>query len=678
MKKRLIGILLIMCMLMTILPVLAMAATQEVSILSYPTKIVYKVGEGFDTTGLKVVKNANGKETNVNSKMNFYTSKTVELTQGRPFTTAGTKVVELRYEGKKMAEYTIKVTADSDTAKTDKMKALPALSLYKVDYRNPKDAKELTAPNMWSNWNAPYRLSPGGDIHGEIPWGTVLEATATDGMWIKVKYAGRECYIFHDKASKVSEPDIVCSPWAKEQLKYYNGYIGTKNEWPNAKNDWTKAINRGDMAVMIFLAFNNGEAPYQDDMPFYKKEHFTDIKFNDFIDGKNVGAAANFLASMGVIPSGGKFNAAGNLTYGEFSEFIIKLSVYMDKYYYDGNLGILNESGIKKFLIGGDTSASAKITKEQARIMCEKYSCWFWETYDMQVEATHGGSLMASGGTFVINVGLGKYPNQPYLVIDADGKGELSNTKMQKFKVTYKKSVPKFNKRNATLLVDDTFSMKLFTIQTENGKYLAIDGLPQNGSRLITQDKEFLWWINSNIQGGYAAGSNVNIMVPGFYDQRLNASGRSSKDGTHIITWYEENKWRDAASDHDYPFNTNFTFHMVNGPNSNVPTVPTKYLHGVNIQSYPTKTTYKVGEGFDATGFKVMYLDENNGGKVTDITSDYKFVTSDGVLLTQGYKFTTPGTKIVAIVEKDADIKTLYTSAYTKSNHEGKIFITVN
>ena len=553
------------------------------------------------------------------------------------------------------------------------MTPLPARTLYKVDYRNAKDDKSVTAPDMWNNWNAPYRLSPDGDIQGEIPWGTVLEATATDGMWIKVKYAGRECYIFHNKASKVSEPDIVCSPWAKERLSYYNGYIGTKNEWPNTKNDWTKPITRGDMAAMLFLAFNNGEPPYQDDTPFYKKEHFTDLKFNDFIDGKNVGAAAHYLASMGIIPSGGKFNAAGTVTYGEFSQCIIKLSAYMDKYYYDGNLGALNEAGIKKFAIGGDTSASAKITKEQARIMCEQYSCWFWETYDMKVEATHGASLMASGGTFVINVGLGKYPKQPYLVIGSDGKGELSNTRMQNFKVTYKKTVPKFNERNSTLLVDNTLGMKLFTIQTENGKYLAIDGLPKNGSRLITQDKEFLWWINSDIQGGYVAGSTVNIMVPGFYDQRLNASGRSSKDGTHIITWYTENKWRYAGSDPDYPFNTNFTFYMVHGSNSNTPTVPSKYLHGVNIQSYPAKTTYKVGEAFDTTGFKIMYLDENNGGKITDVAADYKFVTSDGVVLTQGYKFTTPGTKIVEIVKKDTDIKNLY----TRVRSEGKIFITV-
>jgi len=88
-----------------------------VNVLSYPTKKNYEIGEGFDKAGLDVVYYANGKQTNINDKITFYTSKTVELTQGRPFTTAGNKVVELRYEGKKVAEYTITVTEKQVKAK---------------------------------------------------------------------------------------------------------------------------------------------------------------------------------------------------------------------------------------------------------------------------------------------------------------------------------------------------------------------------------------------------------------------------------------------------------------------------------------------------------------------------------------------------------------------------------
>ncbi len=77
---------------------------------SYPAKTTYKVGEGFDITGLNAAINEGGVDKNVNDKITFYTSKTVELTQGRPFTTTGTKVVEIRYGGDKIAEYTIVVT----------------------------------------------------------------------------------------------------------------------------------------------------------------------------------------------------------------------------------------------------------------------------------------------------------------------------------------------------------------------------------------------------------------------------------------------------------------------------------------------------------------------------------------------------------------------------------------
>lgn len=81
----------------------------SVQVKTYPTATTYKLGDGFDTTGVKVVTKNGSTETDVSDKVTFYTSKTVELTQGRPFTTTGKKVVEIRYNGEKMAEYTIVV-----------------------------------------------------------------------------------------------------------------------------------------------------------------------------------------------------------------------------------------------------------------------------------------------------------------------------------------------------------------------------------------------------------------------------------------------------------------------------------------------------------------------------------------------------------------------------------------
>lgn len=64
----------------------------------------------IDGSNYKAVIGEGDKETNVNGKITFYTSKTVQLTQGRKFTTTGTKVVEIRFDGKKVSAYTITVT----------------------------------------------------------------------------------------------------------------------------------------------------------------------------------------------------------------------------------------------------------------------------------------------------------------------------------------------------------------------------------------------------------------------------------------------------------------------------------------------------------------------------------------------------------------------------------------
>ena len=81
-----------------------------VQVKSYPGKTTYALGEGFDTSGVLAVIRTGGSEKDISDKVSFYTSRTVELTQGRPFTTTGKKVVEIRYNGEKIAEYTIVVT----------------------------------------------------------------------------------------------------------------------------------------------------------------------------------------------------------------------------------------------------------------------------------------------------------------------------------------------------------------------------------------------------------------------------------------------------------------------------------------------------------------------------------------------------------------------------------------
>ncbi len=84
-------------------------AKTTVQVKTYPEKTTYALGEGFDTAGVLAVIQSGGTEKDISGNVSFYTSKTVNLTQGRPFTTTGKKVVEIRYNGEKIAEYTIVV-----------------------------------------------------------------------------------------------------------------------------------------------------------------------------------------------------------------------------------------------------------------------------------------------------------------------------------------------------------------------------------------------------------------------------------------------------------------------------------------------------------------------------------------------------------------------------------------
>lgn len=90
------------------------------NILSVPTKTVYAVGDGFDIAGARAVnKHRDGTIVEETENLKFFTSKTVELTQDRPFTTTGTKVVEIRHanSGVKWAEYTITVSEKGAASK---------------------------------------------------------------------------------------------------------------------------------------------------------------------------------------------------------------------------------------------------------------------------------------------------------------------------------------------------------------------------------------------------------------------------------------------------------------------------------------------------------------------------------------------------------------------------------
>ena len=263
---------------------------------------------------------------------------------------------------------------------------------------------------------------------------------------------------------------------------------------------------------------------------------------------------ANRLAYWGVVPTG-KFNPSSTVTYGEMTNYLYKLMAYDDKYIAEGGRQDFTKADIAKFGIGGNTSANAKCTIEQAKILCDKAFLWRQEVgYKSSAKSEAAGensngrvgvAFVATGDLYTIKTCLGTKGQQPYLVINAEGKGELSSSKTQSYRITYK----------GMKLNEDGDPLTLCTIQTVDGKYLATSGLPMNGSRLITRTASYVWEIRLGPQLDY---QQLNYMVSADNQwQVLNASGWNTADGTPIITW----NWNQGQGGDNY--NCAFIFEKV-------------------------------------------------------------------------------------------------------------------
>ncbi|PHV71375.1 hypothetical protein CS063_04815 [Sporanaerobium hydrogeniformans] len=115
MKKRFMGILLTLCMVLTLLPTTVLAAI-NVTILSYPAKTEYTVGEGFDRTGIKAVVTIGGEKKDISNEISFRNSGNVTLKQGTVFATkAGKQEITLRWTapGEKTSQIVGKYTVTS-------------------------------------------------------------------------------------------------------------------------------------------------------------------------------------------------------------------------------------------------------------------------------------------------------------------------------------------------------------------------------------------------------------------------------------------------------------------------------------------------------------------------------------------------------------------------------------
>ncbi len=97
MTKRCMGILLTLCMMLTLLPTTVLAA-EDVTILSYPAKTEYAVGEGFDRTGIKATAMVGGEIRDISGEISFRNFGNVTLEQGTVFATkAGKQEITLRW-----------------------------------------------------------------------------------------------------------------------------------------------------------------------------------------------------------------------------------------------------------------------------------------------------------------------------------------------------------------------------------------------------------------------------------------------------------------------------------------------------------------------------------------------------------------------------------------------------
>lgn len=390
----------------------------------------------------------------------------------------------------------------------------------------------------------PYRLTKGGEIVGNVPSSTIIEVISLDGDWAKVKYKGVEYYMWASKLNKVAAPTIVMSPWAKKWLANFDdNYYGIAGEWKNVKEDWTKPITRNDMANILvgdIMGGIYGGHSVRYNLPGAFKGA-DELKFSD-TQAFNPGR----LLYWGVVPKG-KFNGTKQITYGEYTELLVKLMAYDKKMNAGGGGPTFTKKDIEKFAIGGNTKSNAKITMEQAKIIAQKTVAWS-EAMDYlsvvkfdQKTIKNTGSNIVGTGIYSIRTFIGKKPN---LAINAEGKGELRNGKKQNFKVTYKKNYP---------------NVMLYTIQTMDGKYLALSNGTKNGNRVITQKKEYLWVIESAGSQDYQFTQSIHSPIN--KNQKLNASAWKTDDGTHVITWFVEN---------DVPHNARWLFDYV-GPISAKP-----------------------------------------------------------------------------------------------------------
>lgn len=407
----------------------------------------------------------------------------------------------------------------------------------KVEVDTPPAA---TLPNLYKvlatseDGNAaPFRAKEGGAIIGSIPNGRVVEVLSYDkDGYARIKWQGYEVYVWAAKLKKVTAPDAVCSAWAHEWMTVADEeYVGLKGEWTGATYDYTRGITRKELAEL--LVYLLGEMHKSTPLSYYS------IVIPDAYDyGEEIGLDALWLVRFGVVPfSYFKGNLDQPATYGEATKYLLKLMDYDASLYVPGGAKArpaFTANHIKSFGIGGSTASNSICTYEQLWILKDKTRLWYddvnlkaaveyetsWYLSDPSRKQYEGMGYVGTN-TYTIQTALGDKGAHPYVTINAEGKGELQSGKPQSFKVTY---------------LETDLEGYAYTIQTMDGRYLALEGMAVNGSRLMTQSTPYRWYISGGREGYITSTENGR--------QALNASGWGTKDGTAVISYlikYDQN-----------------------------------------------------------------------------------------------------------------------------------------
>lgn len=472
MKKQFMGILLTLYIVLTLLPTTALAA-ENVTILSYPTKTEYTVGEGFDPTGIKAVVTIGGEKKDISKEISFRNSGNVTLNQGTVFATkSGKQEITLRWTapGEKTSQIVGRyiVTSSGEYVPPVQTAHTPVAATYqlydamdngwysiRLGYLTQHDTfinidaagdavlreggrdtkfyveKKRIVDRDWAEitikmadgrylgisgeiddramykvgTNPVYRSKPDGEIVGEFPSGTILEVTEIKGDWAKVKYEGREYYMWAARLAKVSTggarvaavdkpylwqvefsyetSQVAMRPAANPKLMvmpaektYPDGAKAILSGFiPYLKNisfeDWGRNINNMEMAELLDgVFFTLGlYGPYFEENLLKWTSDIPNDKLNSMLIGK-----IDRLYGWRVFTNP-NMDWRGVPTYGEFTSYLIKLMDY-NKSESSTKFSAFTKDTIKSFAMVGDTSPNAKITWEQASTLQHKTIRW--------------------------------------------------------------------------------------------------------------------------------------------------------------------------------------------------------------------------------------------------------------------------------------------------------------